>query len=138
MQLLERSLSRSFSRAAEQQLVGSAAVDSLLDALPVGVLMVDRDGRPVYMNAAARALRIEQLEPLHWAVTRALLTEDVVREDEIEVVGPDDTRRWLGAHVIPVRKPGHGVSAALVTLVDVTSQARMATWNPIIETLANL
>ena len=138
MQLLERTLSHSFSRAAEEQLVGGAAVDSLLDALPVGVLMVDRDGRLVYMNDAARALHIEQLEPLHWAVTRALLTEDVVREDEIEVVGPGDSRRWLSAQVIPVRKPGLGISAALVTLVDVTARARMAAWNPIIETLVNL
>lgn len=138
MKLLERSLSRSFSRAAEEQLVGSAAIDTLLEGLPVGVIMVDRDGHAVYMNDAARALRIERLESLHWAVTRALLTEDAVREDDIEVVGPGDSRRWLSAHVVPVRRPGHDITAALVTLTDVTARTRMAGWNPVIETLVNL
>ena len=138
MKVLERSLSSSFSRAAEEQLVAAAAIDTLLDGLPVGVIMVDRDGHAVYMNDAARALRIERLEPLHWAVTRALLTEDAVREDEIEVVGPGHSRRWLSAHIMPVRKPGHGIAAALVTLTDVTAPRRMAAWNPVIETLVNL
>ena len=136
--LVERSLSHSFSRAAEEQLVGAAAIDTLIEGLPVGVLMVDRDGHAVYMNDAARALCTGRLEPLQWAVTRALLTEDAVREDEIEVVGPGDSRRWLSAHVVPVRKPGHGITAALVTLTDVTARTRMAAWNPVIETLVNL
>lgn len=130
--------SRSFSCAAEEQLVNGAAIDRLLDALPIGVLMVDRDGRAVYANGAARALRIERLEPLQWAVTRALLTEDDVREDEIEMVGPGNARRWVSVHVMPVRKPGHGITAALVTLCDVTACTRMAAWNPVIETLVNL
>ena len=130
--------SRSFCRAAEELLVEGPAIDRLLDALQIGVLMVDRGGRAVYANHAARALRIEHLEPLQWAVTRALLTEDDVREDEIEIVGPGSARRSLSAHVLPVRKPGHGITAALVLLCDVTARTRMRAWDPVIESLVNL
>jgi PAS domain-containing protein len=128
----------SFSRIVNAHLVPPAAVDNLLERLPVGVLIVDRDGRVVYANDAARALRIDRLEPVQWAVTRALLTEDAVREDEIKVVAPGEAPRRLSAHVIPVRAAGLGVNAAFVTLVDVTAKARMDAWNPVIESLVNL
>jgi len=127
-----------FSRAAEAHGVTTAAIDCLLDHLPAGVLLVNRDGRAVYANEAARALRIERLEPLQWAVTRALLTEDAVREDEIEVATPGQPRRWLSANVLPVRVPGVGVTAAFVTVSDVTARSRMRAWDPVIETLVNL
>jgi PAS domain-containing protein len=127
-----------FSSIADAHAVSPAAIDSLLEHLAIGVAMVDRDGRVVYANEAARALRIERLEPLQWAVTRALLIEDAVREDEIEVTTPGQPRRWLSAHVTPVRVAGVGVNAAFVTLTDVTAKARMRCWDPVIESLVNL
>jgi PAS domain-containing protein len=127
-----------FSRAAEAHGVTTAEIDNLLDHLPTGLLLVNRDGRAVYANEAARALRIERLEPLQWAVTRALLTEDAVREDEIEVATPGQPRRWLSANVLPVRVPGVGVTAAFVAVSDVTARSRMRAWDPVIETLVNL
>ena len=145
--LLDRSLpaepdgadrATSFSRVAEAQRISSAALDQLLDQLPAGVMVVDRDGRVVYANRVARALKVERLEPLQWAVTRALLTEDAVREDEIEVAAPGQSRRLLSAHVMPVRVSGRGVTAAFVTLSDVTARERMRAWDPVIETLVNL
>lgn len=127
-----------FSKIAENHRVSAAAIDGLLDHLSVGVLLVDRDGRVAYANNAARALRIEALEPVQWAVTRALLTEDAVREDDIEVVSANQPRRWLSAYVMPVRVAGLGVNAALVTLSDVTARKRMNAWSPVIESLVNL
>ena len=127
-----------FSRIAEALGVTPAALDGLLEYLPTGFGVVDRDGRVAYANAAARALRIDRLEPLQWAVTRALLTEDAVREEEIEVVTPGQPRRWLSANVIPVKVTGLGVNAAFVTVSDVTARARMRAWDPVIETLVNL
>lgn len=128
----------SFSVTTAAHEISSRAVDLLIDQLPTGVMIVDRDGRTVYANGAARALGIDHLEPLQWAVTRALLTEDAVREDEIEIVAPGQPRRWLSAHVVPVRVSGRGVNAALVTLTDVTAKTRMRAWDPVIETLVNL
>jgi PAS domain-containing protein len=128
----------SFSRLAEAHLVPPEAVDALLEHLPVGVILVDRDGRAVYKNAAARALEIERLAPLQWAITRALLTEDPVREDEIQVAPLGEPRRWLSVYVTPVRVKGVGVTAAFVVLSDVTARSRMNAWAPMIESLTNL
>ena len=127
-----------FSGVAEAHGVTADALDNLLEHLPVGLLVVDRDGRVVFANETARALPIERLEPLQWAVTRALLTEDAVREDEIEILAPGQRRRWLSAHITPLRVTGVGVTAAFVTLVDATARKRLREWDPVIQTLINL
>lgn len=127
-----------FSQIADAHQIALPAIDGLLEQLPVGVMVVDRDGQLVYANEAARALRIERLDRLQWAITRALLTEEVVREEEIEVAVTGEPRRWLSACVAPVRVTGSGVTAAFVVVSDVTARTRMAAWTPMIETLVNL
>jgi hypothetical protein len=92
----------------------------------------------VYANAEARTLRVEPLERIQWALTRALLTEDAVREEDIELMATGHPRRWMSALVTPLRTPGVGVYAAFVVVSDVTAQKRMAEWSPVIETLVNL
>ena len=128
----------SFSDIAEAQQISRAVVDDLLEHIPVGLMVVDRDGRTVFANEAARALRIGQLEPLQWAITRALLTEDNVREDEIQIAPLGEPRRWISAHVIPARVAKVGVNAAFVVLGDVTATTCLTAWTPMIETLVNL
>lgn len=128
----------SFSRIAEKLEISASAVDEMLEHLPAALMIVDRDGRSVYANEAARTLRIEQIEPLEWAVTRALLTEEPVREDEIQVGRLGEPRRWLSAQITPVRVGGLGVNAAFVALSDVTARHHMSGWMPMIETLVNL
>ena len=49
-----------FSGVAEAELVTPAHMNAFVEQLPVGVLLVDRDGRVVYTNKAARALRVER------------------------------------------------------------------------------
>ena len=127
-----------FSRIAEAHQVSPTAIDRLLDQLPVALMLVDREGRLVYANDSARALRIERLDPLQWAITRALLTEDVAREDEIAVSIAGEPPRVLSAYVTPIRVSGAGVTAAFVVISDVTARARMAQWQPMIESLVNL
>lgn len=131
-------LATSFTQIVDLHRVPAAAVDAFIENLSVGVLVVDRDGRAVYMNAAARALQIEHIDPLKWAITRALLTEDVVREEEIQIAPLGQPRRYLSAYVTPVRVSGTGVTAAFVVLTDETARTRMTAWNPVIETLVNL
>ena len=130
--------STQFSTITAAHVVSAAAIDCLVEQLPVGLMVVDRDGRVVYANDVARELCIERLEPLQWAVTRALLTEDAVREDEIEVAAPGQPRRWLSVQVMPVRTPALGVTAAFVTVLDVTERTRLRAWAPVVETLVNL
>lgn len=128
----------SFSRIAAEHQISAPAIESLIDHLPVGVMVVDRDGRQVYSNDAARALHIDRLERLQWAITEALLTEDAVREDDMEVVVAGQPRRFLSAYVMPVHVAGLGANAAFVVVSDVTARKRMAAWTPMIETLVNL
>jgi PAS domain-containing protein len=128
----------SFSRIAEAHQISPPVIDDLLEHIPVGLMIADANGAVVFANAAARALRIDRLEPLQWAITRALLTEDNVREDEIAIAPLGEPRRWVSAHIIPVRVPKLGVNAALVVLSDVTARKQMAAWTPMIETLVNL
>jgi hypothetical protein len=128
----------SFSHTAAAHQISAAVIDDLLEHIPVGLMVVDANGKVVFANESARSLRIERLEPLQWAITRALLTEDNVREDEIAVWPVGEPRRWLSAHIIPIRVPKLGVNAAFILLSDVTAQTQMAAWTPMIETLVNL
>ena len=128
----------SFSEIADAHGVTPAALDGLVEQLPIGIWIVDRDGRVVFANEAARALAVERLEPLQWLVTRALLTEEPVCDDAIEIVAKGQPRRCVSAHVMPVRVAGVGVTGAFVTLTDVTVRNRMRQWEPVIETLVNL
>ena len=128
----------SFSRIAEAHQISPPVIDDLLEHIPLGLMIADANGEVVFANAAARALRIDRLEPLQWAITRALLTEDNVREDEIAIAPLGEPRRWVSAHIIPVRVPKLGVNAAFVVLSDVTARKQMAAWTPMIETLVNL
>ena len=128
----------SFSHIAEAHQLSPAVIDDLLEHIPVGLMVVDANGTVVFANETARALRIDRLEPLHWAITRALLTEDNVREDEIAVSPVGEPRRWISAHIIPVRVAKLGVKAAFVVLSDVTARTQIAAWTPMIETLVAL
>jgi len=127
-----------FSRIAEAHQITSPVIDDLLEHIPVGLMVVDANGKVVFANETARSLRIDRLEPLQWAITRALLTEDNVREDEIAIASLGEPRRWISAHIIPVRVPKLGVNAAFVVLSDVTARKQMAAWTPMIETLVRL
>ena len=128
----------SFLRIAEAHQISPLAVDNLLEHIPVGLMVVDANGKVAFANAAARSLQIDRLEALQWAITRALLTEDNVREDEIAIAPLGEPRRWVSAHIIPVRVPKVGVNAAFVVLSDVTARTQMAAWTPMIETLVRL
>ena len=128
----------SFSHIAEAHQISPAVIDDLLEHIPVGLMVVDANGEVVFANETARGFRIDRLEPLQWAITRALLTEDNVREDEIAVAPVGEPRRWISAHIIPVRLAKLGVKAAFVVLSDVTARTQIAAWTPMIESLVRL
>lgn len=128
----------SFSHIAEAHDISPAVIDDLLEHIPVGLMVVDPNGNVVFANETARSLRIDHVDALQWAITRSLLTEDNVREDEIAVAPLGEPRRWISAHIIPVRVPKLGVRAAFVILSDVTARTQMAAWTPMIESLVNL
>jgi PAS domain-containing protein len=118
--------------------LAQAAVDTLVERLPVGVLLADRDGRVVYVSRAARRLDAERVEPVRWAITRALLLEDVVHRDALPVPVRGHARRWLDVDVAPVRDDERRITGAIATVADVTPNVRVAEWGPPIEPLTRL
>ena len=53
-----RSAMMSFSQVADAHGVSPTALDALVEQLPVGIWIVDRDGRVAFANEVARALGV--------------------------------------------------------------------------------
>jgi PAS domain-containing protein len=118
--------------------LAQSTVDTLIERLPVGVLLADRDGRVVYVNQAALRMDAEHVEPLRWAIVRALLLEDAVHQEALPVCAPGQARRWLDVDVAPIRDEERRITGAIATVADVTPSVRVAEWRPLIESLMNL
>ncbi|ACJ01257.1 PAS domain-containing protein [Rhodospirillum centenum] len=132
-------------RLAEQQArAGEATLSAVLDALPVGVLIADADGRILRDNAAHRALwgtapglpgqhtggRVgwwpETGQPLRaqdWAMSRALRTGEVVRGELVECqrTGTGERRLHLNS-AAPVRDADGSIVGGVAVEQDVTER----------------
>jgi PAS domain-containing protein len=131
-----------FSQAGRAHRVSPATLDALVDALPVGLLVVDGDGEVSFANAVARTLEANAVPSLQRVVARALRTNQVVCEEfavEPTVLrGRLDSRRWLAVRAVPVSSGGARAHAAVVTVNDITAQTRARSWEPAIASLMSL
>jgi PAS domain S-box-containing protein len=134
------------ARAAEQALRQSeATLGAVLDALPVGVVIADADGRLLRDNAANRQLwgvppqttsweqygqwvgyrpeTGERLRAEDWAMSRALLHGEVVHDElvECERFGTGERRLFLN-NAAPVRDPSGKIIGGVVAEQDVTER----------------
>jgi PAS domain S-box-containing protein len=157
--LSDRQVAAQPPRVAEARL-GPSVLHALLAQIPVGVLVTDRKGRIVYENDFARNVlangaTIERVsadgagysgfhrdgspyQKMEWPMARALLLGEVVRDEEIDFLSPDGSRRWLSVSASPVRVVPSRIDAVVATCTDVTSLKRAASWQPIIESLQRL
>jgi PAS domain-containing protein len=126
------------SRLLASREVNGDAFDALIECLPLGVALVDRNGRLVYANAAARAFPLADLAELPTMVGHALLAETEMREELRELRGPNRSRRWLTITAVPVRDRSGRVGAAWITLVDTTTNIQASEWQPIVDSLVSL
>jgi PAS domain S-box-containing protein len=130
-----------------------AVLHALLAQLPVGVVVASGKGRIVvtYENDAARRIlpsdsaSVDRTTPdgaryqkVEWAMARALLLGEVVRDEEIDFVLPDGTHRWLSVSATPIRTDPDRIDGAVVTFADVTAVKQAAAWQPVIESLYRL
>ena len=117
-----------------------AILHALLEQLPVGVVVANGKGRIVilYENEIAQRIRLSDPTKAEWPMARALLLGEVVRDEQIDVVMSDGTRRWLSVSATPIRTDGEGPDGAVVTFVDVTAMKQAAAWGPVIESLQRL
>jgi PAS domain S-box-containing protein len=131
-------------RAAEQERARiEAQLGAVLDALPVGIIIADADGRIVRDNAANRDLwgvppetaswrdygdwvgfrpaTGERIAPGDWAMARALRHGDTVRGELVECqrFGSGERRRYLN-NAAPVRDADGAIIGGVVAALDVT------------------
>jgi PAS domain-containing protein len=126
------------SRVPEAHRLDAAVIDTVIEQLPVGVLVAEPGGRVVYANETARRLRLDHLAPVRRALTSALRTGDAVREDALELRQPTGARSWFALTATPVRGADRTVTGAVLTLADVTAARRLSDWEPVMESLINL
>jgi PAS domain-containing protein len=126
------------TRAAAALRLGDAALDALVDRLPIGVALVDATGRTTYENATARRWGLARLRDVRTAVARALRTNAPVCDAPIETHRADGAQQWLAIAVRPVRGADGRAHAATVTVVDVSDRTQLAMWEPTIEALARM
>ncbi|WP_051882152.1 PAS domain-containing sensor histidine kinase [Parvularcula oceani] len=122
-----------------------ATLDAILDALPVGVIVADARGRIVRDNPANREIwgvppqtedwegyeawvgwrpeTGERLAPEDWAMTRALLHGEEIRDELVECQRFDDGgRRVFLNNAAPVRGPDGEIVGGVVAELDVTER----------------
>jgi PAS domain-containing protein len=127
-----------FSQVIAEHHLAPMAIDLFIDQLPVSVLVAARNGALVYANEAARRLNADSLESVRWTLTRVLLTEDPVCNDVIDLRESGSAPRSFRVDATPIRDVSGAVTAAVLTLTDVTAAKQMAQWKPMFDSLINL
>lgn len=133
-------------------------VRALLDQLPVGVIIASSDGEIELANEVARDLFANHhrapppfeswvgpsvegeaaLEPIRWIIARALLTNEIVRDEEIEHLDVREEWRTLSVSATPISDADGECRRALVTFADVTERNRARDWEPVMRALSRL
>jgi len=120
-------------------------VADLVDALPIGIVVQDVEGRPLEANRAAEALlglSLADMQDLpgrapQWRAWRrdgtpmrlseqasvvALRSGEAQRDTVMGLDGPDGRRRWLQTESVPFFGDGGELAGVITSFVDVTSR----------------
>lgn len=130
-------MSATSNTSSVEQAFGPQALRALLAQLPVAVFLADRQGRVVFANDAARRDITSLPDAVGAVLARALLTGEVVRDEEIALGPCPGPRRYASVSVTPLGADGI-IDGALLTMADVTAARRCAEWTPVMESLARL
>jgi two-component system, cell cycle sensor histidine kinase and response regulator CckA len=137
---------RRIEEAAADAELNAARLNAVLEALPVGVCVLNTDGQVGLANAAAvetlgglidaaslhatdvlnarRTSSGQQLTPQDWPSARALLTGEDAADEEIEIEAPDGTRRTVVASGRLIRDAAGEFLGAVAVTVDVTTRKK--------------
>lgn len=122
-------------------------LQTLLDSLPVGVVLVDAQGRITAMNPAVQALwgkgpmpeTLDQMNrfkgwwpgtgkevaPQEWELPRALWRGETSTAEEIDIETFDGERKTILAYGLPIRDPEGAIVGAVAINVDITDRRVM-------------
>ena len=102
----------------------SQRINEILDALPIGVWLLDRQGHIVYANAASEAIwgpLPESLDQLSSRLSRVLEGEGPFTE-EIEIEAPEGDRKTVSITAAPLGSHAGETTGAVVLSEDVTER----------------
>jgi PAS domain S-box-containing protein len=135
--LIRRSIARDETRRALKK--SEALLRQILEVLPVGVFVADRDGKLQMINPAAHAIwgtrpdadtppacrawradTGQELGAEDYGMVRALRHGEVMLNQEFEIERADGSRRFLRVSAMPLRDRGHGIAGAITVNMDVT------------------
>jgi PAS domain S-box-containing protein len=137
----DQELSREFAECQNEELLRN-----VLDALPVGVWTIDRQGKIIYGNPAGREIwggaRYVGLErfgeykgrwlntgkpiaPEEWAGARAIQKGETSINEEIEIEAFDGKRKIIRNSAIPIRNAKKKVTGAILVNQDITDEVRL-------------
>ncbi len=144
LSMLLAALSATQVQAERAALRSEARLRAVLEALPLGVSVAERDGRITFSNSASRRIWGTSAEsdmvrsgererwnvrsgtlmaPEEWAVNRAL-TGEAIEGDEIRIDGPDGTPMILLNSAAPIRGSKGEIELVVASEVDITRQKR--------------
>jgi PAS domain S-box-containing protein len=131
--------------ALEKYGVHNSLLQKVLEVLPVGVWIIDRDGKVVHGNPAsqciwkgARFVGIEQygeykgwrldtgqkIEPAEWAAARAIQQGETTIDEEVEIECFDGTRKIILHAAVPVKNEQQEIIGAIVVNQDITERKK--------------
>ena len=131
-------------KRAEEELRKSAGLLRLvLDALPVGVAVVDRSGNVLLKNPASQRIWGDVIDagderyarsqgwdhdtgkpiaPGEWASVRALSAGETTVNELIDIAAFDGVRKIIQASAIPIRDAGEHITGAVIVNEDVSER----------------
>jgi PAS domain S-box-containing protein len=122
-----------------------ALLREILEILPVGVFILNRDGRVLSGNEAGRKLWAgvryvgiegygeykawwpdsgKPVQPDEWAAARTITRGETVLDEVVDIEGFDGRRRTIVNSSIPIRDADGSVSGAIVVNQDVTERVQ--------------
>ncbi len=133
------------ARAGERQERRHAVLRAILDQVPIGVVIAEApSGRVIFRNpgfaeiwgeAVPSPARLDEYGawtgfgvggaaygPLDWPLARAAAAGERVRDEAIEVVSGDGSRRVYSVSAGPIRDDEGTVYAAAATFIDITAR----------------
>jgi PAS domain S-box-containing protein len=130
-------------RTEEELRRGEGLLRLVLDALPVGVSVVDHSGDIILSNPAAKRiwgrligsgrkrhaeskgwwhLTGKRLAPEDWGSSRALATGEISVNDVIDIETFDGVRKTIQNSAVPIRDADQRITGAVVVLEDITGR----------------
>jgi PAS domain S-box-containing protein len=141
--LISRNIRRDETRAALEK--SEALLRQILELLPVGVFVAERDGRISLINPAGHAIwgtssndmpqtpaayhawrldNRQKIEPHEFSILRALYHGETTLNQEFDIMRTDGTRKILRTSSMPLRDSQQHIIGAITVNMDVTDLKR--------------